>query len=27
LGTPPQNEPRIVISGSGTVNVTWPGIC
>src|ERR1700756_1422201 len=27
LGTPPQNEPRIVISGYWTVNAVWPAIC
>src|SRR5215831_19099103 len=27
LGTPPQNEPRIVISGWRGVNASWPGIC
>src|SRR5215469_12433818 len=27
LGTPPQNERRIVISLSRGVNASWPGIC
>src|SRR6266513_1779272 len=27
LGTPPQNEPRILISGSWRVNACWPVIC
>src|SRR5258708_9049814 len=27
LGTPPQNEPRIVISVWRSVNASWPGIC
>src|SRR5690348_17085583 len=27
LGTPPQNEPRIVISRWRSVNASWPGIC
>src|ERR1700739_1958056 len=27
LGTPPQNEPRILISGCRGVNARWPAIC
>src|SRR5580765_6625492 len=27
LGTPPQNEPRILISGCQSVNASWPVIC